>query len=67
MLVGMADEPHDPHDEIPKHLQLGVDPENPGDTSRKMLKSEEDIDAAWADATTVEQFKEDIETLAREA
>ena len=46
--------------EHPKHLQLGTDLEN---NDRTPL-AEEDRDSVWEDATTVEQFKEDIELLA---
>lgn len=60
----VADEPHEPHDEIEKHVQLGTDPSEK--SSRKLLTDEADIDAVWVGATTVEQFKADIETL-REA
>ena len=46
-----------------KHFQLGYKPLR-ADRKRKRA-SDKDLDAAWADATTVEQFKEDIEALAR--
>lgn len=58
----MADDLHAPH---VKHLQLGVDPDaREGDDDRHFVI---DPDEVWADATTVEQFKADIEELARGA
>ena len=51
---GPADHDHD------KHLQLGTD--LAADDRSEMTPDE--IEAAWADATTVEQFRADIETLA---
>lgn len=59
----MPNEPLDPHADVEKHLQLGVDPESPGDTSRDFLTSKSDQDLLWSDASTVEEFKEDIESL----
>jgi hypothetical protein len=52
-------EGHDhPGEEHEKHLQLGADLDADDRTPV------EDRDAVWADATTVEQFKIDIERLA---
>lgn len=63
---------HEPHDEeglahVPKHLQLGLTPEDVmGDTkNRHFHDDKESQDLIWSDATTVEQYKEDIELLAR--
>lgn len=50
-----------------KHLQLGVEVGKDGvakGDDRKMLSSEHHDDV-WENATTVERFKEDIESLAR--
>lgn len=46
-----------------KHLQLGVDLTDV-DEDPEHLPDDADLDAVWADATTVEQFKIDIEQLA---
>lgn len=62
----MVDEAHIPHR---KHYQLGVEFDeegNPVGDNRKIIP-ENQRDEVWADATTVEQFKEDIELLARES
>lgn len=48
------------HEEHEKHLQLGVDLSN---NSRQPIDDDEEKDALWADATTVEQFKVDIISL----
>lgn len=53
-----------PSDESqPKHLQLGVDPDAVEDEDRAMLTDPAAIEAVWAEATTVEQYKADLETL----
>lgn len=44
----------------PKHLQLGADL----DADDRTPLSDEARDDVWADATTVEDFKRDIELLA---
>lgn len=49
-------------DHPPKHLQLGVDLDNL-DEDPVPLPDDADLDALWADATTVEQFAEDLEVL----
>lgn len=62
----MVDKDHIPHE---KHLQLGVQIGEDGvpiGDDRTFLP-EDKHDDVWAKATTVEQFKEDIELLAREA
>jgi hypothetical protein len=48
-----------PEGEQEKHLQLGTDL----DADDRTPLDPDGRDAAWADATTVEQFAEDIETL----
>ena len=54
----------DQRDEYEKHLQLGaVVPEDEDDREEM---SDEEKDAAWADATTVEQFAADLEALKEE-
>jgi hypothetical protein len=46
-----------------KHLQLGEDLADV-DEDPEYLGDDADLDAVWADATTVEQYKIDIELLA---
>jgi hypothetical protein len=53
------EELHAPHE---KHLQLGFDPAATGPASEREL-SDDDKDALWADATTVEQYAADLEAL----
>lgn len=54
----MSHKPGGPEDhEHEKHFQLGADRSNDDRTEV------EDFDSAWAEATTVEQFKADIEEL----
>lgn len=52
---------HAPHT---KHLELGLDPDNLGDTDRTPVDDELEIELIWANSTTVEQYKADIEELA---
>lgn len=62
----MVDEGHEHHE---KHLQLGVELDDDGNPigDDRIILPEDQRDDVWANATTVEQFKEDIELLAREA
>lgn len=46
-----------------KHFQLGVDPDALGDADPEHLPDDADLDAVWADATTVEQYAEDLRIL----
>lgn len=50
--------------DAPKHLQLGVTLDPADDRDPEVETDRAAIDAAWADATTVEQYKADIEALA---
>lgn len=62
----MQDEFHRHHK---KHYQLGVELDKDGvplGDNREMLP-EDQQDSVWSNATTVEQFKEDIELLAAES
>lgn len=58
----------DAHAHIPKHLQLGVDLDAiDGDTNPDAVldpvTDPDAVDALWADATTVEQFAEDLAVI----
>lgn len=56
-------EGHEPHE---KHLQLGTVLTEADDDSERTEITDEEKEALWADATTVEQFAADLDALAGE-
>lgn len=62
----MTRAPEAPPGGVDKHLQLGVDLDGLQESDPEFVDPDSDPGLAedvWADATTVEQFKEDIELL----